>query len=228
MTHPTFLWTVLIAAGPWLAVELPARPDVTRNAPPPPPEWLLAEMDRLVTPEGQAWITDNSAYMSEEEAWEQYGIEWHWEADSTAITGRLFGLVGGEDRATFWDMRLSWEEDRQVARIWQKHTSSGAVGDGAMRATGNGIETEGIQTFTSPTGATTRVRHLSTTTEDTHDTRSFDWVDGEWQPRRRYVWTKQPLRAGAPAQPALAEAHPGGPDAPEHAVAPQRLLVLQR
>lgn len=176
-----------------------------RIAPPqnaPPPEWLLGEMRRLVT-DGEAWIADNVAYVSSDEPWEEYGLEWRWEADSTSITGRLFGLVGGEDRATFWELRLSWDERRQVARIWQKHARRELVGDGTLRPTGNGTETEGIQTFTGPDGASSRVRHLATTTEDTHDTRSFDWVDGEWQPRRHYVWKKRefPRPAGGGSRP---------------------------
>jgi len=178
--------TVGMTRGPTPAHDPSGRPGS------PPPEWLLEEMRRLVT-SGQAWITDNAQYMSDDEQWEQYGMQWQWEPDSTAIVGRLFGLIDGEDRATFWEMRMYWDEGRQVARLWQKHRRTGVVGDGTTRRTGNGIETEAVQTFTGQDGVDRRVRHLATTTEDTHDTRSFDWVDGQWQVRRHYVWRKLPF-----------------------------------
>jgi hypothetical protein len=154
------------------------------------PEWLVEEMRKLANDDDR-WITDNSAYRSDTEPWEQYGIEWSWAEDGNGLTGRLFGLMDGEDRATFWEMRMSWDEEAQAARIWQR-SGDGTVGDGTMRTTGNGIETEAIQTFTAPDGTTTRIRHVSTTTDDTHTTRSFDRVDDDWQPRRMYVWKKLP------------------------------------
>jgi hypothetical protein len=116
---------------------------------------------------------------------------WQRAQDGNGATGRLSGLVDGEERATFWEMRLSWDEERQEARIWQRSGDS-TVGEGTMKATGHGIETEAIQTFTAPDGTTSEVRHLSTTTEDTHVTRSFDRVADAWQPRREYVWKKRP------------------------------------
>jgi hypothetical protein len=155
-----------------------------------PPDWFVTEVRRMVN-DGDAWITDNAPFMSDDEPWAEYGMVWQRAQDGNGATGRLFGLVDGEERATFWEMRLSWDEERQEARIWQRSGDS-TVGEGTMKATGHGIETEAIQTFTAPDGTTSEVRHLSTTTEDTHVTRSFDRVADAWQPRREYVWKKRP------------------------------------
>lgn len=158
------------------------------------PAWALAEMGRMVN-DGDFWITDNSAYTGPEEPWEEYGMEWSWSQDSSSVEGRLFGLIGGEDRQTFWQMRMSWDGANQRFRLWQSHLTSGVVGDGEITRTGNGDETEAIQTFTAQDGTVSRVKHLSTTTREVHETRSYDWVDGEWQPRRQYTWRRR--RAGA-------------------------------
>jgi hypothetical protein len=61
-----------------------------------------------------------------------------------------------------------------------------------MKPTGNGVETESIQTFTAADGTTSVLRHLATTTEDRHATQSFNRVEGEWVARRQYVWERRP------------------------------------
>jgi hypothetical protein len=156
-----------------------------------PPEWLVTEMRRLVA-DGDRWIADNSTYMSDEDPWEQFGLAWHYADDGEGVTGRLFGLVGGEDRATFWEMRLYWDEERHEAVLWQRSTDGETTGVGTMKPTGNGVETESIQTFTAADGTTSVLRHLATTTEDRHATQSFNRVEGEWVARRQYVWERRP------------------------------------
>lgn len=174
--------TVAAAAGSGGPSADPASPTDQ------PPEWLVREMRNMAN-DGDWWITDNTPYKSDDEPWEQYGMEWKHAEDGNGITGRLFGLIGGEDRATFWEFRMSWDEERQEARLWQR-SGAGAVGEGTITQTGNGEETEAIQTFTSPDGSTREVRHLAVTTADTHATRSFDRVGEDWVPQREYVWKK--------------------------------------
>lgn len=152
-----------------------------------PPAWLLTEMNHLVS-HGGRWITDNSPWISDDEPWQQYGMEWRQGTEAGVITGRLFGLANGTEQ-TFWEFRMYWEEERQQAVIWQRG-GDGTIGTGPLRPSGNG-EMEAIQVFTAPDGTTSTIRHLSTTTDETHATRSFQRVEGEWQPRRQYVWTKE-------------------------------------
>jgi hypothetical protein len=167
---------------------------------PDPPEWLVTEMRRLVAG-GDQWIADNTEHVSDAEPWQQYGLAWRYAEDGNGVTGRLFGLIDGEDRATFWELRLTWDEERREAVVWQRSTDGATTGVGTMKAAPNGIETDAIQTFTAPDGTTSVIRHIATTTDDRHVTQSFDRVRDEWVPRRQYVWKRTGSGSGAGSSP---------------------------
>jgi hypothetical protein len=154
------------------------------------PDWLKNDMTRLVAA-GDRWITDNGAYRSVNEPADAYGLEWQWGLGNQSVTGRLFGLASGREIGTYWQFRIYWHAGRREAVALQWGVD-GTVGEGTSRQTGNGDEIEMIQTFTGPDGSSSRTRHLATTTETVHDTRSFDFADGQWKPRRNYVWHRRP------------------------------------
>ena len=58
----------------------------------------------------------------------------------------------------------------------------------------DGAGTKSEQTFFQADGTTTRSGHQSHFADpDTYVTESFDIVDGAWEPRRKYVWKRQPV-----------------------------------
>ena len=57
------------------------------------PQWFLNDMESNIG----VWITDNDTYVSENEPYTQYGMEWRWGIGKTSIIGRLFGVVDGKE-----------------------------------------------------------------------------------------------------------------------------------
>lgn len=154
-----------------------------------PPAWFKEEM-RLLVAGGDAWIADNSRYQNDQEPWEAYGLRWSYGLGEQSITGRLYGLRGGREEATFWEFRVYWHPGTQQV-IMLQIASWGAVGEGPMLAAPDS-GTVAEQTFWMPSGAASRVRHESVTNRTTHTTHSFDWTEDGWAPRRSYVWRRVP------------------------------------
>jgi hypothetical protein len=179
---------LVVALGAALgAVPTGAVP--TGSVPAPIPGWLVAHMTAM-TAAGGTWITDNARYRSDDEPAEAYGITWQWGPGRQSMVGRLFGRAGGRDLGTYWEFRVYWHPSRRVAVIAQ-YGAGGAIGEGPMREVGPNA-TESDQTFWGPDGAESRVRHELTLDGDEHTTRSYDWKDGRWEPRRTYVWRRTP------------------------------------
>jgi len=59
------------------------------------PDWFLEHLSHK-TAEGGVWITDNSEYADEDGGIEQYAIEWRLGLGGRSMTGRLYGLRGGD------------------------------------------------------------------------------------------------------------------------------------
>jgi len=182
-----FMLTVPVDGG--LPSDAGSGHVVTRAARDTMPAWLRHDMEQLVAGTGR-WITDNSAYKSEGEPWDQYGIEWKWGFAKRSITGRLFGLKDGKNIGTFWDFHMVWHPGRNEAILFQ-WGSDGTMGEGPMKPDGKG-GTAMEQTFHAPDGGRTRVGHQSRFEGNRHITESFDIKEGAWVPRRTYVWVLQP------------------------------------
>jgi hypothetical protein len=155
------------------------------------PQWYLEDIARL-TAEGGRWITDNSAYQSENEPFEAYGMEWQSGFDGDTMTGRLFGIKDGQELPhDFWEFRQYWHPGRQEAVI-EQFGWGGALGLGTLREDEAGTRSE--QTFHMADGTRMHGGHKSRFADpDTYVTESFDIVDGAWEPRRKYVWKRQAM-----------------------------------
>ena len=151
------------------------------------PKWLRDHMD-FMTRDGGRWIADNSKYRSEQEPIDAYGTEWSWGIGRASMTGRLFGLKEGREVATFWEFRLMWHPGKKRAFLYQ-FGGDGRLGEGSMTSIEGGTEHE--QTFYMTDGSTLRARHRSLENGDENRTESFEWQDGEWAPRRSYVWRRE-------------------------------------
>ena len=178
-----------------LAAPLAAAESAT---PEPPPAWFLEHIE-FMTRDGGVFHTDNSRYLSSEEPWEVYGLEWEKGPSRQTLRGRLFGLRGGEEAGTFWEFHTYWHPGEGKAYIYQVG-GDGTLGIGTLEPPGADGSARLEQTFYHVGGAVTRVAHVTRDHGDTHETDSLDWVDGAWQARRSYVWHR--VRAADEAAPA--------------------------
>lgn len=160
------------------------------DAPAKAPQWYLDDIANL-TANGGRWIADNSDYKNENEQFDAYGVEWKSGFDGDMMTGRLFAIKDGKETPfNFWEFRQYWHPARGEAVV-EQFGWNGVVGIGVLRKDGDGTLSD--QEFFNPNGAVTRTGHKSAYPDkDTHITDSFDIVDGEWRPRRKYVWKRQP------------------------------------
>lgn len=163
-----------------------ARARTPERAHDAPPAWFREHMAFLTKGSGR-WITDNASYKSENEPYDAYGTEWHYGIGEQSVTGRLFGLIDGEDQGTFWEFRTIWDPVSGEVQARQ-YGGNGAIGVGPIEYVGDGTS-KMVQTFTAPDGTSSRVGHESIERDGEHVTRSFD-VDaqGHWTPRRSYTW----------------------------------------
>jgi len=165
------------------AGDQPSQPDTPQ--PRPVPEWVGAYFKAMVG----TWIADNSAYRSDAEPFDAYGMEWKPGIGGKSLVGRLYALQGGREAGLSWEFREFWHpgEGELVA---SQFGSDGTYGVGPHGRRPDGTM-EMVQTFYHPTGRVTRVGHRSELKADELVTRSFDvQADGTREPRRTYVWRR--------------------------------------
>lgn len=150
------------------------------------PEWFSAHLEQMVAGEGR-WVTDNSAYMSEQEPFDEYGLEWRWGLGKASVTGRLFGLNDGEEQGTFWQFRVFWHPGEGRAHIYQ-WGGNGAIAMGHLYSVGsNRVRLE--QELMMPDGSVRRIGHDTVHEPGVQDGRSYNIsADGTWKEDRHYVW----------------------------------------
>jgi hypothetical protein len=150
------------------------------------PTWFL---DDLSTNIG-TWITSNSKYTSEAEAFTHYAIEWSWGVGKTSIVGKLYGLTGGVESDTFWEFRQFWDNENERAALHQ-YGHNGVNGIGAIRPFEDD-KMESVQVFSLPDGRTWLERHITSFSGSNMTTTSFQKDDaGVWKEKRTYVWKKE-------------------------------------
>lgn len=150
------------------------------------PDWAVAQMANTVG----VWLADNSAYRSEAELADQYGIEWTRPVPGApAITGVLFSVVDGERTYSHWAFFQFWDPARDELRVIQVG-GNGIVGEGSL--TREGKASELVQVFTLPDGSSNRRGHRTIHAEGRHQSASFTIDDdNQWIPGREYVWIRQ-------------------------------------
>lgn len=152
-----------------------------------PPSWYLEDVAAL-TMHGGRWVADNAAFKSESEPFEAYVIEWTAGFDGVALTGRLFAMKEGKQTPTFWEFRQYWRPDEARAVV-EQFGWGGTIGVGAYSKDGDEIVMD--QTFHAPGQPSRREGHRNKfQSTDVYITQSFEIVEGEWLPRRKYVWKR--------------------------------------
>ena len=152
------------------------------------PAWFLQEIATL-TSGGGRWITSNAEYQGENEPYDAYGTEWVAEFGGTSMRGRLFGIIDGEEVGEFWQFRQYWHPGRSEAVV-EQFGWGGTVGIGTAWKEGDMSKSD--QSFFAVDGSVNRSGHTSHFPDkDTHVTASFDIIDDEWLPGRKYTWTRQ-------------------------------------
>ena len=152
----------------------------------PRPAWADEYMRSMIG----TWIADNSAFKSEQEPFDAFGIEWSWGIGRQSLVGRLFGLREGKEVGPFWEFREFWHPgEGQLLASQFSPTGTYGVGPHTRKADGT---YEMLQVFHDPSGGTMRVGHRSRVDGNEMTSQSFDVAeDGTWKPRRRYVWRKK-------------------------------------
>ncbi len=151
-----------------------------------PPQWYLDDVEFL-TRDGGRWIASNEQYQSDDEPIEAYGIEWK-KGYANSMTGRLFGIMNGEETGDYWRFRQYWHPGEQKAVV-EQFGFGGVIGVGHLWNEGEKNKTE--QSFYALDGSVNEQGHIAQNPDnDTHVTESFDIVDGEWKPRRIYTWKR--------------------------------------
>lgn len=152
------------------------------------PAWVLADWKHQAAGSG-TWLTDNSAYKSADEPFDQYGLQWSLGSGQTCLRGRLFGKTDGKEVASFWEFFLFWDPEKGQTRIIQIG-GDGTVGEGWIWMAPDGI-IKSEQRFTRPGGAHWDSGHEETAIgENERITQSFDIIEGLWTARRKYVWKR--------------------------------------
>lgn len=154
-------------------------------APAAPPAWFLAHIEFLT--QGR-WITNNEDYKSDNEPFDEYGMEYEAGLGGQRVRGRLFGLVDGKEVATFWEFLTVWHPAENRVLAFQ-FGADGTYATGTVVATGEHTHrTE--QTFWRPDGSSWRSGHENEEASDgSFITRSFDIeADGSWTAKRVYTW----------------------------------------
>ncbi len=151
------------------------------------PTWF-AEHIRLMTNGDGRWFADNSDYQSDDEPFDQYGLEWTSEMNGNLMRGRLFGVRDGEETGAFWTFSVMWDPARGRAMVYQVG-GDGTLGVGHLTHSTRGEEL--VMDFTSPAGSSYRTRHTETTANGVRTSESFQHSEDGWQPSRTYHWRQR-------------------------------------
>ena len=164
-----------------LSCQLNAQDTLTH----PIPQWLLDDW-AIQTQGSGIWITDNSAYKSDNEPYEAYGIQWEWGLGKKSLKGRLYCILDSKNVGTVWQFLSFWDPLAGQARLIQIG-SDGTLGEGTLwQLEGGGSKS--LQTFASPDGGTFTSGHQEWMENGERHTQSFHVVDGVWTKRRLYIW----------------------------------------
>jgi hypothetical protein len=142
---------------------------------------------------GGWWVASNAEYREGTQETDFYAMSFRTVPGGLASTGCLWGETDGEVFGPYWHFFAAWDPGEEAVLVYQS-SPGGAVAIGHERAGG-----ATVQTIHVPGQAPMRIRHTSDTSDpDLLIDRSFDEVDGAWQPRRQYTWVWTPAEGRKP------------------------------
>lgn len=160
------------------------------------PAWVIADWEKRAQGEG-TWVADNSAYQSETEPFEAYGLKWSWGLGQKSLTGRLYCIQDGRDVWTAWTFLEYWDPETKELKLIQ-NGSDGTVGKGTIWQEADGA-TRSLQTFVNPDGSSSVSGHQSAMVNGDSHVSSFEVKGETWTPRRSYIWKNTNTKwAGVP------------------------------
>ena len=149
-------------------------------------EWK-ADLVRIV---GDAWITSNEAYVSEAEPAVAYGTAMRLQPGGLSATGCLWSIRPDDTSRIEWRFFQAWDPVREQGMLYQS-SAGGMVGFGHFQRVEG--EPDLVQDFNGPAGPSFRAGHYETWEgEGTRVSRSVNWDEGRWAPRREYIWHRDP------------------------------------
>lgn len=120
---------------------------------------------------------------------EAYEIEWRWGIGQQSVVGAMYGIKEGQRTGPMWEFRQYWNPATKAVTVMQ-FGADGTVGGGELQSAGPD-STMLEQVFHAPEGASFRFGHRGRHTPDADYAYSFMVSeDGEWRPRRQYVWKR--------------------------------------
>lgn len=159
------------------------------------PTWFLNDLKNQIG----IWETDNKNYISKNEPFEKYIIEWTWGVDSTSIKGKLYGKIGNKASNQFWEFIQYWDAEENQAKLFQ-------VGFGGLTGTGTILpidqnEASVVQNFAGPKTKGYIEKHISAISGQQKTTTSYENDSlGNWKEKRTYIWNKKAFSEKASSQ----------------------------
>lgn len=142
------------------------------------------------------WIASNAEYQAEDGGIDSYGMAYALQPSGLSATGCLWIQRNGEPQGVAWQFIMAWDPGRQAGLVYQSN-AAGMVAIGYMEDLGPG-RPELVQQLWSPDGSVTRIGHTERMDgPDRRVSRSLEWVDGGWSPRRAYTWVRTAGAANA-------------------------------
>lgn len=152
----------------------------------PVPAWFDDHLVELAA-DGDRWVADNTEYRSVNEPEEFYVTQWR-RGLGRSLTGRLYAIVDGRETEDYWRYQVYWDPIVGEARVTQ-FSRGGAVGSGTLVKVDDDFFLD--QQFSVPEGARWRTLHRTTFASGVQLSRSYDWQNGSWVPKRSYRWERR-------------------------------------
>lgn len=150
------------------------------------PVWVIEHWEIMVN-DDRPWIADNSAYTSENEIYEAYGMKWEWGLGNKSIKGRLYGIIDDKDVGAFWEFHSVWHPGEKSVKDFQ-FGSDETLGIGTLIQTGPASVEQAMEFF-APDGSSYKMGHrVEIKNGERHSKSFFIDADGQWQERRFYIW----------------------------------------
>lgn len=143
---------------------------------------------------GSIWRTSNDLYQAQDGA-SEYFMRFDSAGGGLAMIGCLWGRAGNRSLPPLWVFFAGWDPVSKRGVLYQA-SPAGAVGFGHwLEGTSDQPSTSHI-TIRHGDGEILVVRHehLTRVADVTVDT-SYEQVDGDWERRRQYTWTRQPAES---------------------------------